>query len=184
MLVFISKAPASAFLFTAGVLVILYGSLALPVYICSRYVEDGVLDAGICGRDWIVENGADVVEVPWHSRAQKCSAQPCGCQCCGLDSLSGAWSLQEALAKRTSSLSTAVAELVVLLLGCKSLGSKLAAVGAQGMPCTQECTTHFVLAHRCASWRTARPPATPRAGCWPCRRTATSRTLPTWPAQS
>ncbi|EFN58990.1 hypothetical protein CHLNCDRAFT_33744 [Chlorella variabilis] len=29
----------------------------------SRYVEDGVLDAGICGYDWIVENGADVVEV-------------------------------------------------------------------------------------------------------------------------
>lgn len=29
----------------------------------SRYVEDGVLDAGICGRDWIVENDADVVEV-------------------------------------------------------------------------------------------------------------------------
>ncbi len=29
----------------------------------SRYVEDGVLDAGICGRDWIVENEADVVEV-------------------------------------------------------------------------------------------------------------------------
>ena len=31
---------------------------------CSRYVEDGVLDAGICGKDWIVENEADVVEVP------------------------------------------------------------------------------------------------------------------------
>lgn len=29
----------------------------------SRYVEDGVLDAGICGHDWIVENDADVVEV-------------------------------------------------------------------------------------------------------------------------
>ncbi|KIZ04569.1 ATP phosphoribosyltransferase [Monoraphidium neglectum] len=29
----------------------------------SRYVEDGVLDAGICGYDWVVENGADVVEV-------------------------------------------------------------------------------------------------------------------------
>ena len=33
--------------------------------VCSRYVEDGVLDAGICGKDWIVENEADVVEVPW-----------------------------------------------------------------------------------------------------------------------
>lgn len=29
----------------------------------SRFVEDGVLDAGICGHDWIVENCADVVEV-------------------------------------------------------------------------------------------------------------------------
>lgn len=29
----------------------------------SRYVEDGVLDAGICGHDWVMENGADVVEV-------------------------------------------------------------------------------------------------------------------------
>ncbi|CAD7694997.1 unnamed protein product [Ostreobium quekettii] len=29
----------------------------------SRFVEDGVLDAGICGHDWIVENGSDVVEV-------------------------------------------------------------------------------------------------------------------------
>ncbi|GBF91721.1 ATP phosphoribosyltransferase [Raphidocelis subcapitata] len=29
----------------------------------SRYVEDGVLDAGIWGHDWVVENGADVVEV-------------------------------------------------------------------------------------------------------------------------
>jgi ATP phosphoribosyltransferase len=29
----------------------------------SRYVELGVLDAGITGYDWIVENGSDVVEV-------------------------------------------------------------------------------------------------------------------------
>ena len=29
----------------------------------SRYVEHGLLDAGITGYDWIVENGADVVEV-------------------------------------------------------------------------------------------------------------------------
>jgi ATP phosphoribosyltransferase len=29
----------------------------------SRYVEDGVLDAGLTGHDWIVENGSDVVEV-------------------------------------------------------------------------------------------------------------------------
>ncbi len=29
----------------------------------SRYVADGVLDAGITGRDWIVENSSNVVEV-------------------------------------------------------------------------------------------------------------------------
>lgn len=29
----------------------------------SRYVEDGILDAGICGHDWIIENGSDIVEV-------------------------------------------------------------------------------------------------------------------------
>lgn len=29
----------------------------------ARYVEDGVLDAGITGKDWITENGADVHEV-------------------------------------------------------------------------------------------------------------------------
>lgn len=29
----------------------------------SRYVADGVLDAGITGYDWILENGSDVIEV-------------------------------------------------------------------------------------------------------------------------
>src|SRR5512140_1024913 len=29
----------------------------------SRYVEDGVVDIGITGYDWILENGSDVVEV-------------------------------------------------------------------------------------------------------------------------
>src|SRR5476649_2683120 len=29
----------------------------------SRYVELGMLDAGMTGYDWIVENGSDVVEV-------------------------------------------------------------------------------------------------------------------------
>ncbi|CAG9463158.1 unnamed protein product [Pedinophyceae sp. YPF-701] len=28
-----------------------------------RYVEDGVLDCGICGHDWVVESNSDVVEV-------------------------------------------------------------------------------------------------------------------------
>jgi len=29
----------------------------------SRYVEDGVLDVGLRGHDWVLENGSDVVEV-------------------------------------------------------------------------------------------------------------------------
>jgi len=29
----------------------------------SRYVDEGVLDAGLTGKDWITENGSDVVEV-------------------------------------------------------------------------------------------------------------------------
>jgi len=29
----------------------------------ARYVEEGILDAGLTGFDWIQENGADVVEV-------------------------------------------------------------------------------------------------------------------------
>jgi ATP phosphoribosyltransferase len=29
----------------------------------ARYVQDGILDAGLTGYDWIMENGADVVEV-------------------------------------------------------------------------------------------------------------------------
>ena len=28
-----------------------------------RYIEDGILDAGLTGKDWIVDSGADVVEV-------------------------------------------------------------------------------------------------------------------------
>src|SRR5512145_3043374 len=29
----------------------------------ARYVEDGVLDAGLTGNDWILENEADIVEI-------------------------------------------------------------------------------------------------------------------------
>ena len=29
----------------------------------SRYVEDGVIDAGLTGLDWILENGSDIVEI-------------------------------------------------------------------------------------------------------------------------
>ena len=29
----------------------------------ARYVQDGVMDCGLTGRDWVCENDADVVEV-------------------------------------------------------------------------------------------------------------------------
>jgi len=29
----------------------------------SRYVEDGTLDVGMTGRDWVKENGSDVIEI-------------------------------------------------------------------------------------------------------------------------
>src|SRR5579864_7704747 len=29
----------------------------------ARYVEDGVLDAGLTGRDWVIENNSEVIEV-------------------------------------------------------------------------------------------------------------------------
>ena len=29
----------------------------------ARYVQDGVMDCGLTGRDWVAENDADVVEV-------------------------------------------------------------------------------------------------------------------------
>ncbi len=40
----------------------------LALYICrpqemSRYIEDGMLDAGITGKDWTMENGSDVVVI-------------------------------------------------------------------------------------------------------------------------
>jgi ATP phosphoribosyltransferase len=40
----------------------------LSIYICrpqemSRYVEDGMLDAGITGKDWTLENGSDVAVI-------------------------------------------------------------------------------------------------------------------------
>jgi ATP phosphoribosyltransferase len=41
----------------------------------SRYVEDGVLDAGFTGYDWIVENGSDVVEV-CELRYSKATSRP------------------------------------------------------------------------------------------------------------
>lgn len=41
----------------------------------SRYVADGILDAGICGADWIVENGSEVVEVA-ELKYSKATAKP------------------------------------------------------------------------------------------------------------
>jgi ATP phosphoribosyltransferase len=41
----------------------------------SRYVEDGVLDAGFTGHDWIVENGSDVIEV-CELRYSKATSKP------------------------------------------------------------------------------------------------------------
>eukprot|EP00976_Prorocentrum_cordatum_P094753 1189916-Prorocentrum_minimum.AAC.1 len=37
---------------------VLFRSQEIP-----KYVEDGILDCGICGKDWVVETNADVVEV-------------------------------------------------------------------------------------------------------------------------
>ena len=41
----------------------------------SRYVEDGVIDLGITGRDWVVENGSDVHEVA-EMRYSKATSRP------------------------------------------------------------------------------------------------------------
>ncbi len=41
----------------------------------SRYVEDGVVDVGICGHDWVVENGSDVHEV-CELRYSKATSKP------------------------------------------------------------------------------------------------------------
>jgi ATP phosphoribosyltransferase len=42
----------------------------------SRYVDHGFFDVGLCGYDWVVENGSDVVEVCdlVYSRASNCSS--------------------------------------------------------------------------------------------------------------
>lgn len=40
----------------------------------ARYIEEGILDAGLTGKDWIEENGADVVEVTdlIYAKASQC----------------------------------------------------------------------------------------------------------------
>ena len=49
---------------------VLFRSQEIP-----RFVADGVLDVGICGYDWIVENGVDVVEVA-ELRYSKATSNP------------------------------------------------------------------------------------------------------------
>jgi ATP phosphoribosyltransferase len=41
-----------------------------------RYVQQGIIDAGVTGQDWVAENGADVVEVT-ELRYSKASRQKC-----------------------------------------------------------------------------------------------------------
>ena len=45
----------------------------------ARYVEDGILDAGLTGRDWILENEAKVVEIADLFTPSRPSEQSAGC---------------------------------------------------------------------------------------------------------
>ncbi len=49
---------------------VLFRSQEIP-----RYVEDGVIDVGVCGHDWVVENDSDVVEVA-ELRYSKATSNP------------------------------------------------------------------------------------------------------------
>jgi ATP phosphoribosyltransferase len=44
----------------------------------ARYVEDGVLDAGLTGLDWVVENDSDVVKVADLIYAKQSFGSPLG----------------------------------------------------------------------------------------------------------
>ena len=48
----------------------------------ARYVEDGILDAGLTGRDWIQENEADVVAVADLIYAKQSFGRCAGCWPC------------------------------------------------------------------------------------------------------
>jgi ATP phosphoribosyltransferase len=50
--------------------IVLYRPQEMP-----RYVEDGVVDCGLCGHDWVVENGSDVEELA-ELRYSKATARP------------------------------------------------------------------------------------------------------------
>src|SRR5438132_5959351 len=45
----------------------------------ARYVESGTLDAGITGRDWVLEHDADVVVRRSSSTPRRASARRAGC---------------------------------------------------------------------------------------------------------
>jgi len=45
----------------------------------ARYVDDGVLDCGLTGKDWILENQARVIEVATSSMPSRPSARCAGC---------------------------------------------------------------------------------------------------------
>jgi len=44
----------------------------------SRYVENGTIDAGLTGKDWIEENESDVVVVPYRRRRSSSLTRPAG----------------------------------------------------------------------------------------------------------
>jgi ATP phosphoribosyltransferase len=48
----------------------------------ARYVEDGILDAGLTGRDWVEEVGEDVEPSPISSTPSRASAKCAGCWPC------------------------------------------------------------------------------------------------------
>ena len=48
----------------------------------ARYVEDGALDCGLTGRDWVVENEATCTPSPTWSTPSRASARSAGCSPC------------------------------------------------------------------------------------------------------
>jgi ATP phosphoribosyltransferase len=48
----------------------------------ARYVEDGVLDAGLTGRDWVQENDAQVEPSPISFTPSRASVRCAGCWPC------------------------------------------------------------------------------------------------------
>ncbi len=48
----------------------------------ARYVEQGILDAGLTGHDWVMETGADVHEVAELVFSKGAAARSAGCCAC------------------------------------------------------------------------------------------------------